>query len=85
MAHHKSAIKRIRTERKARSRNRFYKRKVKEAIKSVLNSQTKEEAFENFKRTSSLLDKLVNKGVFHRNKAANRKSKLARFINSLSK
>jgi len=84
MAHHKSAIKRIRTERKARSRNRFYKRKAKEAIKSVLNSQNREEAFENFKKTSSLLDKLVNKGVFHRNKAANRKSKLARFINSLS-
>ncbi len=84
MAHHKSAIKRIRTERKARSRNRFYKRKVKEAIKSVLNSQNKEEALENFKKTNSLLDKLVNKGVFHRNKAANRKSKLARFINSFS-
>ncbi len=84
MAHHKSAIKRIRTEQKARSRNRYYKRQVKVAIKSVLNSKSKEEAFENYKRTASLLDRLVNKGIFHRNKAANRKSRLARFINSLS-
>ncbi|MHB2150984.1 30S ribosomal protein S20 [Calditrichota bacterium LG25] len=83
MAHHKSAIKRIRTEQKARSRNRYYKRRVKEAIKSVLSSQNKEEAVENFKRTVSLLDKLVNKRIFHRNKAANRKAKLARYINSL--
>ncbi|APF17638.1 30S ribosomal protein S20 [Caldithrix abyssi DSM 13497] len=83
MAHHKSAIKRIRTEQKARSRNRYYKRRVKEAIKSVLSSQNKEEALENFKRTVSLLDKLVNKRIFHRNKAANRKAKLARYINSL--
>ncbi len=85
MAHHKSAIKRIRTERKARSRNRYYKRKVKEAIKAVMNSQTREEAFEKFKYTYSLLDKLVNKGIFHRNKAANRKAKLARYLNSLEK
>ncbi len=84
MAHTKSAKKRLRTEMKARSRNRYYKRQMKLAIKSVLLSESKEEALNNFKRTTSLLDKLVLKGVIHRNKAANRKSRLARYINSLS-
>jgi small subunit ribosomal protein S20 len=31
----------------------------------------------------STLDKLYKKGIIHRNKAANQKSKLARFVNNL--
>ena len=84
MAHHKSAKKRIRLEAKAYMRNRHSKREMKLAIKSVLNSATKEEALENFKKTTSLLDKLASKHVIHPNKAANRKSRLAQHIKALS-
>jgi small subunit ribosomal protein S20 len=84
MAHHKSAKKRIRLEAKARMRNRHYKRQMKLAIKSVLKAETKEEAMENFKKTTSLLDKLASKRIIHRNKAANKKSRLAQHIQTLS-
>ncbi|NOX90357.1 MAG: 30S ribosomal protein S20 [Calditrichaeota bacterium] len=84
MAHHKSAKKRIRTELKARLRNRHYKRQMKLSIKSVLETESKEEAAEKYKTTTSLLDKLASKGVIHKNKAANKKAKLARYLNSLS-
>lgn len=84
MAHHKSAKKRMRLEENAYKRNRHYKRQMKLAIKSVLNAETKEEAAENFKKTTSLLDKLASKRIIHRNKAANRKSRLAQHIKALS-
>ena len=84
MAHHKSAKKRIRLEAKAYLRNRHYKRQMKLAIKSVLDAENKEAAIENFKKTTSLLDKLASKRIIHRNKAANRKAKLAKHISTLS-
>jgi small subunit ribosomal protein S20 len=39
---------------------------------------------ENFKKTTSLLDKLASKRIIHRNKAANKKSRLAQHIQTLS-
>ncbi len=84
MAHHKSAIKRIEIAERNRERNRFYRSTMRTSIKEVLNSETKENAFENFKKSSSLLDKLVTKGIIHRNLAANKKSRLMRHVNSLT-
>ncbi|MEJ2635185.1 MAG: 30S ribosomal protein S20 [Calditrichia bacterium] len=84
MAHHKSAIKRIEIAERNRERNRFYRSTMRTSIKEVLNSETKENAFENFKKASSLLDKLVTKGIIHRNLAANKKSRLMRHVNSLA-
>ena len=40
-------------------------------------------AVELFKTVSSSLDKLAKRNIIHKNKAANNKSKLARFVNSL--
>ena len=84
MAHHKSAIKRIRTSRKQRLRNKHYKSMMRTFIKKVLNQQNKEEAEPLFRQTVSLLDKLAAKGIIHRNKAANQKARLARFVNNLT-
>jgi ribosomal protein S20 len=36
------------------------------------------------KRTCVVLDHMVSKGIIHKNKAANVKSKLSRFVNKLS-
>lgn len=84
MAHHKSAIKRIRTSNKQRLRNQHYKSMLRTFIKNVQNQDKKEEAEKSFRSTASLLDKLVSKGIIHKNKAANQKSRLARFVNNLS-
>ncbi|HED10844.1 MAG TPA: 30S ribosomal protein S20 [Caldithrix abyssi] len=84
MAHHKSAIKRIRTSLKQRAYNRVNRSRMREAIKAVLNSENKEQATENLKTAYRLLDQMVKKNIIHKNKAANQKSRLARFVNSMS-
>jgi small subunit ribosomal protein S20 len=83
MAHHKSAIKRIRTNERDRQRNRHYKTLLKTSLKKVRSAENKEEAEALYRQTESILDKLVNKGIIHKNKAANQKSKLAVFVNQL--
>ena len=83
MANYASSVRRIRRSEKSRQRNRHYKSMIKSAIKDVLSSKTKEDAEKILPRTSSLLDKLASKGVIHRNKAANQKSRLTVFVNNL--
>jgi len=83
MAHHKSAIERIRTNERDRIRNKSYKSTLKTMIKKVRAAQTKEEGETLYRRTASLLDSLVNKGIIHKNKAANQKSKLSAFVSKL--
>ena len=83
MAHHKSAIKRIRQSEKARLRNTHYKTMLKTALKKLRTAQSKEETVVLYNKASSLLDRLVIKGIIHKNKAANKKSKLARLVNTL--
>ena len=86
MANIKSQIKRIRTNEKRRQRNLAVKselttlvRRTREAVKAG----DKEAAIEALRIASRKLDKAVSKGVIHRNQAANRKSKLARRVQSL--
>lgn len=83
MAHHKSALKRIRQTRTRRLYNRQNKKQVKLAIKSVLEAQTPEEAQEKLRHAASVLDKVAARGVLHKNAVANKKSRLARFVKSL--
>ncbi len=83
MAHHKSAIKRIRQTRKRKLYNRLNKKIVKNAIKAVREAKTYEEAFENFRIATRLLDRVSCKGIIHKNAAANRKSSLQKFVDSL--
>ncbi len=84
MAHHKSAIKRIRVAERNRQRNRYYRSTMRTMIKKVRNAETKEEALELYQKTVSLLDKLVVKGIIHRNQAANKKSRLYKYVSSLT-
>ncbi|NOY59459.1 MAG: 30S ribosomal protein S20 [Calditrichaeota bacterium] len=83
MAHHKSAIKRIQTNARDNARNRVYSTTLKTQIKKVRAAQTKEEAEEQYRKASSLLDKMANKGKIHKNKAANQKAKLAAVVSQL--
>ncbi len=86
MANIKSQIKRIRTNEKARLRNKAVKaelrtltRKVREAVAAG----DKEAATAALVAASKKLDKAVSKGVIHLNQAANRKSALAKAVNAL--
>ncbi|MDQ1087675.1 MULTISPECIES: 30S ribosomal protein S20 [unclassified Siphonobacter] len=84
MANHKSALKRIRANETKRLRNRFQHKTTRTFIKKLRSTTDKVEAQDLYKKVSSMLDKLAKKNVIHKNKAANNKSKLARFVNKLS-
>lgn len=84
MAQHKSVKKRIVKSKKENLRNRRYISMMKTAIKSAKNVSNKEEGENKLRKTVSILDKLVSKGIIHKNKAANEKSKLTKLVNSLS-
>ncbi len=84
MAHHKSTIKRIQTNARDAMRNRHYRTSLKTQIKKVRGAETKEEGEKLYQNATSMLDKLVNKRIIHRNRAANQKSKLHAFVSKLS-
>ncbi len=80
MAHHKSALKRIRQSKKRRLYNRLNKKSVKVAIKAVREAKTYDEAMQKLSAAMSVLDRVSAKGVMHKNNAANKKSGLASFV-----
>ncbi|MDZ7821361.1 MAG: 30S ribosomal protein S20 [Candidatus Marinimicrobia bacterium] len=83
MAYPLSTKKRIRQAGKHRQRNRHYKFMLKTWIRRVEEAKTKEEALKELPQAMSVIDKIAQKGIIHKNAAANKKSRLARHINSL--
>lgn len=83
MANHKSALKRIRSSEVKRLRNKYQLKTCRTFIKKLSKSTDKQEATSLFKKVASMLDKLSKKNTIHKNKAANNKSRLARYVNSL--
>jgi len=84
MANHKSSIKRIRANAAKRLRNRYQAKTTRNAIKKLRGITDKKEASELLPRISSMLDRLAKRNIIHKNKAANNKSKLAKFVNHLA-
>lgn len=84
MANHKSALKRIRANGAKRLLNRYQAKSTRTFIKKLRATTNKAEAQTLFSKVSSMLDRLAKKNVIHKNKAANNKSKLSRFVNSLA-
>ena len=83
MAHHKSALKRIRQTKKRRLYNRQNKKTVKEAIKEVRITNTFTDAVDKLKSAFRILDKAGARGIIHKNTVAHRKSSLSSFVNKL--
>lgn len=84
MANTKSAQKRMRQERKRRLHNRAQRSRMKTAIKKVLSAEDAESANTAFRETAALLDRFATRHLIHRNKAARKKSQLAKHIARLS-
>ncbi|MBL7804416.1 MAG: 30S ribosomal protein S20 [Saprospiraceae bacterium] len=84
MAHHRSALKRIRQTEKRRLQNRYYKKTARTAIKNLRGLKAKSEAETFLPKVVSMIDRLAKRGSIHRNKAANLKSGLMKFVNGLS-
>ena len=83
MAHHKSALKRIRQNEKRRVHNKYYAKTMRNAVKALRNTTDKEEATKLYPKVVAMIDKLAKKNIIHKNKASNLKSKLAVKINQL--
>ncbi|PJJ58923.1 MULTISPECIES: 30S ribosomal protein S20 [Hymenobacter] len=84
MANHKSALKRIRSNEAKRVLNRYQAKSTRTAVKKLRATTDATEAQELLKKVSSMLDRLAKKNIIHKNKAANNKSKLAKFVKSLA-
>jgi small subunit ribosomal protein S20 len=83
MANHKSALKRIRSDKAKYLRNRYQAKSTRTFIKQLRNTTDKGEAEELLKKVSGMIDKLTKTNIIHKNKAAHNKSKLAQYVNSL--
>ena len=87
MANTKTAKKMILVHERRRKRNASVKTSIKNVFKSALQTVKDENAgaevrAEAFGKAASTIDKAVAKGIVHKNKAARRKSRLARKINA---
>ena len=76
-----SELKRVKQSRKANARNKHYKSMLKNAVKSV-NEAPSEKKDEEYKKAVSVIDKVMRKGVIHKNKASRKKSRLAKTLNN---
>jgi small subunit ribosomal protein S20 len=83
MAYPLSTKKRIRQAKNRNLRNRQYKSQMKTAIRRVDEAQNKEDAMKLFTEAVSVIDKVAQKGIIHKNAAANKKSRLAKRVNAL--
>ena len=84
MANHKSAEKRIRANEKKRVLNRYQHKSTRTFIKRLKETDVKADAEKLLLEVTAMLDKLAKKNIIHWKKAANQKSKLTKYVNSLS-
>lgn len=83
MPQHKSAEKRIRQNEKRRKRNKSRKSRVRSKINMLKSTEEKEAARELLNDVKGDLDRLAAKGIIHKNRAANKKSKLEKYVDGL--
>ena len=83
MANHKATKKDVRQAAKRRERNKYYGKTTRNAIRDFKAASDKEAAAQ-FNDVASMIDKLAKRGVIHKNKAANLKSKLTRRASTLA-
>ena len=84
MANTASAEKRIRQAQKRAENNRSHRSRMKTAIKRVMGAQDAGSADTAYREVSALLDRMASRRIIHPNKAARKKSQLARHVSSLA-
>lgn len=87
MANHKSAEKRVRQNVKRNAINRANRSKLRTQVKKLrgaLGGHDKDASNELLAPTVSLIDKMVNKGIIHKNTAARYKSRLTKHVTELA-
>lgn len=86
MANHKSAEKRIRQTKKQTERNRWYRTRIKNISRhfhEAVESGDQEKAQEAFKVVNASFHKFISKGIFKKNTAARRVSRMSAMIKKM--
>lgn len=84
MANHKSALKRVKQNKKKYLRNKSYRTKFKHAVKQAritINSASEQELTQQLGNAQKAIHKIKSKGIIHKNKAARLVSRLAKAVN----
>ena len=87
MANTKQAKKRARQAEKHRRHNASMRSLFRNAVKKVVNAiatKNQDAAFSALKAATPIIDRMVGKGIVHKNKAARHKSRLVAHIRKLS-
>ena len=84
MANHKATKKDMRQASKRRERNRYNGKTTRNALRDLRAVTDKTAAGEKLPEVISMIDKLAKKGVIHKNKASNLKSKLTKKVSALA-
>ena len=80
-----SVLKRQRQNKKRRLMNKMRKTYLKTMLKKIRKVETKKEALELYPKVQRAIDRAAKKfGIIHENKAARLKSKILKYIHSLS-
>ncbi len=82
-----SVVKRHKQSEKRRLKNRKVKSRVRSCTRKFLESvenKTPDDAQSRFREVSSLLDRAVIKGVYHKNTAARKKHRLNKLLHNMS-
>lgn len=84
-----SSRKRIRQNHAHNARNRWRKKRIQGAVKAfediIVHHGSHADAEKAFREAAAILDRIAGKGTIHRNKAARKKSRMARRLASLKK
>ena len=81
MANHSATKKDARQAAKRREHNKYYGKTTRNAIRD-LKASGAGEMKDGFPAVAAMIDKLAKRGIIHKNKAANLKSKLAKKVNT---
>lgn len=84
MANHKSALKRIRQTKTRNIRNHYYGKTMRNAVRKLRSTTEKTEAEALLGKVLQIIDKNAKRGIIHKNKASNLKSKLMKNVNALA-
>jgi small subunit ribosomal protein S20 len=83
MANHKSALKRIRSDREKQLRNKYQHKTTRNAVRSLKALTDKKEAEKLLPSVVAKLQKLAKNNIIHKNKAANLQAKLTKHVTAL--
>jgi len=80
MAHHKSALKRIRSNDVKRVHNKYYHKTMRNALRNFRANTDVKELETALPKLASMIDRLAKINVIHKNKASNLKSSANRHL-----